>query len=235
MAYLYADIEIYRAQLPPDTRTGAEREANRQRVAAWNKVWYSLTTAQQAAWHALSRAEKDTTYKMTAAEFAALMNPQQEDRAMQWKKTRLVVNVWQAGMYRITEDPEESPEQRFRLESYGDSADKELFATLKQAQHAAEVRNELAVVREDNERLRRELDERRQADAFEKSRKGHGNHGTKPTIIQEEKDDDGRDIPTERPLVESLAGALNAAIAQNASRPQLAVVGAGEDGGDITF
>ena len=84
---------------------------------------------------------------------------------MNWKKSRIVMTTWQDGDYRITENPGEAAETRFRLDSFGDGADPEFFTSLDQAKRAAATLNELAVVKADNERLRIELSERRQADA----------------------------------------------------------------------
>lgn len=87
---------------------------------------------------------------------------------MNWKKTRVVLNVWSDGDFRVTENPEAEADERFRLDTFT-GAESEFFASLKQAQHAAALRNELELVRADNQRLRIELDECRQADAFERS------------------------------------------------------------------
>lgn len=80
---------------------------------------------------------------------------------MQWTRTRIVLNVWSASDdFRIIEDPQESPERRFRLEAFSqDAVDPEFFASLKQAQGAAALRNELELLRQDNLRLRAELDQ----------------------------------------------------------------------------
>lgn len=48
-------------------------EQHKAAIRAWNRVWQSLTKRQQEAWHALGREEKDTTYAMTAVEFAKFM------------------------------------------------------------------------------------------------------------------------------------------------------------------
>ena len=38
---------------------------------------------------------------------------------MNWKKTRIVLNTWQEGDYRITENPEANADERFRLDVFG--------------------------------------------------------------------------------------------------------------------
>ena len=86
---------------------------------------------------------------------------------MNWKKSRIVMTTWTDVDFRITENPEEAAETRFRLDTFADpDADPEFFGTLKQAQIAAATRAELAASKDEIARLRAELDERRQADAF---------------------------------------------------------------------
>ena len=86
---------------------------------------------------------------------------------MEWRKTRISTTRWDAGSdYRITQDVECAGDQ-FRLESFAaPDGEVEYFATLEQAKAAANRLNDLAWARADNERLRRELDELRQANAF---------------------------------------------------------------------
>lgn len=55
-------------------------QANTDRVLLWYRVWYSLTPAQRDAWQALTRAEKDYTYKLTGPEFAAFMASLDDDQ-----------------------------------------------------------------------------------------------------------------------------------------------------------
>ena len=120
---------------------------------------------------------------------------------MNWKKTRITLTLWQYGDFKIVENPEEEPSNRFRLDALAEpDVAPEFFTTLKQAQQTATLRNELALVRADNQRLRRELDERRQADAFERSAASSR--------------DDGRGIPTATPAVAAIAAELNAAMAK---------------------
>lgn len=56
-----------------DLRTDAEKNAARERAEAWMKGWKLLTPSQQAAWHALPRAEKDASYFWSAEELTAKM------------------------------------------------------------------------------------------------------------------------------------------------------------------
>ena len=86
---------------------------------------------------------------------------------MEWKKTRISTTRWDAGNdYRITQDVEAAGDQ-FRLEAFGNpDGEVEYFATLEQAKAAAKRLNELSLTKQDNDRLRRELDELRQANAF---------------------------------------------------------------------
>jgi hypothetical protein len=104
---------------------------------------------------------------------------------MEWKKLKLT--RWIAGEFKITEDDTlESEGRPFRLEA--PDAFAEFFGTLKEAQANAALRNELAITKADNARLRSELAEERGAwpahinfaDALEA--------GMPP-------DDDGRGIP----------------------------------------
>ena len=85
---------------------------------------------------------------------------------MIWKKTRISTVRHESGNFRITEDVEIHGTP-FRLESFADpGADSEYFPTLDQAKRAAATRAELAASKDEIARLRAELDERRQADAF---------------------------------------------------------------------
>jgi hypothetical protein len=141
---------------------------------------------------------------------------------MQWKKTRIVMNSWQDGDYRILENPEEALETRFRLDSFANpNEDAEFFPTLKAAQHAATLRNELDLLRQDNLRLRAELDQR---------------NGVWPTdesgdLREPARDyDNGRGIPTHRPAVAEIAAELVTVMAANgAGAPPALVAYAGEE------
>jgi hypothetical protein len=117
---------------------------------------------------------------------------------MQWKKTRITINIWTEGCFKITEDNEQPPESRFRLDCFDGSDSPEYFSTLKSAQHAAALRNELAITREEVERLRAELSNRKQGDQFERTAE------KKPAVAiarsgqiltDYSKQDDGRGIP----------------------------------------
>ena len=124
---------------------------------------------------------------------------------MNWKKTRITLNVWHDGDFKIVENPEEPADNRFRLDSLGEpDVGPEFFGSLKQAQNTAALRNELELVRADNQQLRMELDERRQADAFQRI-----------ALAQKSPKDDGRGIPTAHPVVTALAAELNTAMAKN--------------------
>lgn len=87
---------------------------------------------------------------------------------MEWKRTKLTVNRWTACGFRITEtaDIDGRP---FTLESIGDDNQEPVaFESLDAAKVHAEVLNELAVIREDNARLREQLDLARQGNQFER-------------------------------------------------------------------
>jgi hypothetical protein len=101
------------------------------------------------------------------------------------------MTTWQDGDYRITENPEEAAQTRFRLDSFGEGADPEFFASLDQAKRAATTRAELATSKDEIARLRAELDQCRQADAF------------------------GRDAPAASPAVAKLAAELVEIMAAN--------------------
>jgi hypothetical protein len=124
---------------------------------------------------------------------------------MNWKKTRITLNVWQGADFKIVENPEEPADSRFRLEALVEpDVGPEFFSSLKQAQNTAALRNELELVRADNQQLRMELDERRQADAFDRI-----------ALAQKSPKDDGRGIPTAHPVVTALAAELNTAMAKS--------------------
>jgi hypothetical protein len=84
---------------------------------------------------------------------------------MIWKKTRISTVRHESGNFRITEDVEIHGTP-FRLESFADGADPEYFPSLDAAKRAAATRAELAANKDEIARLRAELDERRQSDAF---------------------------------------------------------------------
>lgn len=81
---------------------------------------------------------------------------------MTWTKSRLT--IWESAGFRITEDA--AADRPYRLDSPG--AAPEFFADLEQAKAVAALRNDLELFKLDNERLRAELDERRQGDSFER-------------------------------------------------------------------
>jgi hypothetical protein len=116
---------------------------------------------------------------------------------MIWKKTRITTNRYESGDYRITEDVEIHGTP-FRLESFADGADPEYFPSLDAAKRAAATRAELAASKDEIARLRAELDERRQADAF-----GHGAAAAQSPAVAKAAElvetiaahDDGRGIP----------------------------------------
>lgn len=89
---------------------------------------------------------------------------------MNWKKTRLSITRWESNGYRITEDAEIHGNP-FKLEALGDefANEPEYFPSLKAAQSAASLKNELNVVKQENARLRDELNMNRQAEAFERT------------------------------------------------------------------
>jgi len=103
---------------------------------------------------------------------------------MQWTKTRISLSRWEAGGFRITETMELTGVP-FTLESFHEPDQEPLtFGSLKQAQEHAKLLNNLAMVNEENARLKLELEERRQADHFERSqmeaelREHHVEHDT---------------------------------------------------------
>lgn len=86
---------------------------------------------------------------------------------MEWKRTKLVIHVWDSVGFRVTE-LHEGP-KRYKLESRRDpDSPAEFYSTLDEAKGAADLKNRLALLDEDNARLRRELDELRQGNAFER-------------------------------------------------------------------
>jgi hypothetical protein len=114
-------------------------------------------------WNAIRKEEEAKAAHTETTQLPITPNP---ERIMNWKKSRITMNVWQDADFKITENPEANAEERFRLDVFGSGADPEFFSTIDTAKRAATTLNELAVVKADNERLRAELDERRQADAF---------------------------------------------------------------------
>jgi len=123
---------------------------------------------------------------------------------MQWKKTRITMNTWQDGDFKITENPEADGNERFRLDTFGNDGDitPEYFGSLDAAKRAASILNEVALLKESNADLRRQLDERRQAEQFGR---------TPPAIPHraqcdpEAPEDDGRGIPSPVPAL-AIAG-----------------------------
>jgi hypothetical protein len=88
---------------------------------------------------------------------------------MDWKKTTIRLNRWEAGGFRITETMELTGAP-FTLESTHDpDQDPATFGNLKQAQQHAVLMNDLALVNEENARLKREIQEQRDAEHFERS------------------------------------------------------------------
>ena len=84
---------------------------------------------------------------------------------MNWKKSRIVTIIHQAGDFTITEDAN-GEDRPFRLDSV--DADPEWFSTLNEAKRVAARQNELALFKAENERLREELSLARQGVAFER-------------------------------------------------------------------
>ena len=76
---------------------------------------------------------------------------------MKWTRTRIVSTRWESCGLRITENPE-ADGGGFVLESMdGPDEAPACFPSLKLAQQAANARNEMRLLREDNNRLRAEL------------------------------------------------------------------------------
>lgn len=73
---------------------------------------------------------------------------------MQWKRARLT--IWESNGYRITEDAGPPIGDVYRLDMPDGTHDD--FPTLEKAKAQADLLNELALYREDNARLRAELD-----------------------------------------------------------------------------
>ena len=118
---------------------------------------------------------------------------------MEWKKTRIVMNAWACGDFKIVENPEAAAPQRFKLESFSDlDAEPEFFGSLKQAQTAAALRNELDLAHQEIQRLRHERDMDKQADAFERSQRPIETPlvaAIAAELIEAMPQDDGRGIP----------------------------------------
>jgi hypothetical protein len=88
---------------------------------------------------------------------------------MQWKKIKIVINGYEAPGFRILERPEEESAP-FHLELLLDpDAPIQTFSTLKEAQGAASLINEVELLREQNERLQAELNNLRAGDSFVKT------------------------------------------------------------------
>ena len=128
---------------------------------------------------------------------------------MPWKRTRITLNTWQDGDFKITERPDAADRERFALECVADpDAPAEGYPTLDLATRVAQLRNELAVLREENIDLRRQLAECKQADTFERNARA-----TRPadeTVLEHASyATEGRDIPAgARPEVEKIAAEL---------------------------
>lgn len=75
---------------------------------------------------------------------------------MQWKKTRLTINRWEAFNFRITEtiDIDGRP---FTLQSTASDEEPAPFSTLAEAQGHASLLNDLAITKANNDALRAEL------------------------------------------------------------------------------
>jgi hypothetical protein len=84
---------------------------------------------------------------------------------MTWTKRRITMIQWHAGDFTITETADDT-DRPYRLDSSGASS--QCFSTLDEAKIVAALQNELALFKADNAQLRADLDERRQADAFER-------------------------------------------------------------------
>ena len=115
---------------------------------------------------------------------------------MQWKRTRVTLNVWQDTDFKITENPEADNDERFRLDVFGadgEIPEPQFFAGLEAAKRAAATLNELALLKMDNERLRMELDNRRQADAFGRNTPASVNSPAAEPV--EVMDRNGRGVP----------------------------------------
>lgn len=139
---------------------------------------------------------------------------------MEWKKSKLT--RWTCGDFIITELSHGDDGRPYQLDGPADDRT-EFFRTLREAQRSAELRNELTLLQADNARLRMELDERRQAEAFERqaaqaSNRGHDGFDDLDQMIEERQaaeaaeaaldaeefpEDDGRGIPV-MPIRESV-------------------------------
>lgn len=119
---------------------------------------------------------------------------------MEWKRTKVVIHIWDSNGFKITEDAD-GEGKPFRLES--PDADPEWFADLDTAKAVATLQNRLALIEEDNQRLRDQLDQKNGVWPVERL----------PT--PEDFDDDERDIPTSKPEVDAIAAELNTVMALN--------------------
>lgn len=131
---------------------------------------------------------------------------------MEWSRSK--ITRWKSTTgFTITESPDEPTGRGFRLETRNPDDLPVYLPTLDAAKTHAAMLNELQLLREHNEQLRAELDERRQAEHFERTQleaqlaemaesaraEGHWSN----------EEDDGRGIPPiERPEVKEAATKL---------------------------
>ncbi len=169
---------------PPDPITPADRAG----VVAWSAAWAALTPEQQAAWARTTAARAgpvepfdrragltelmeakpiNTYFGERMATGSRVRHYHRKDLTVNWTKTKIW--RWTAGAYRITDDPgPDTDAHPFRLETFADPVgkcftlgDPQNFGSLDEAKAAAALKNELALARADNERLRAELAEAR--------------------------------------------------------------------------
>jgi hypothetical protein len=139
---------------------------------------------------------------------------------MQWSRSK--ITRWKSTTgFMIVECPEQPQGRGYRLETRNPDDLPIYLSTLDAAKTHAAMLNELQLLREHNEQLRAELDERRQAEAFERDaiaeqarREGHWS----------DEEDDGRGIPPiERPEVKEAAAKLIEVMAENSRAERLAI------------
>ena len=114
---------------------------------------------------------------------------------MEWKKTRVTVTRHEAHGFRITETLALNGNP-FTLEScYDPDHEPMTFVTLQAAKEHAELLNELALVNEDNARLRAELADLRDGENFEKQQLQAELTELRERLRDHQPGDDGRSIP----------------------------------------
>ena len=130
---------------------------------------------------------------------------------MNWKKTRLSISRWETTGFRITETTELDG-RPFTMEYLNEEGQEPMaFSTLKEAQDSAQLHNELFLAREEVQRLRTELNERKQAEAY-------GRREERLPLPEDFPEDDGRGVPASKPLPVAMEDGLDKMIADRAAK-----------------